>query len=125
MGFLLCVRAEVRDGHLRFCCSVNSWTVNGLLGDPASYISVELQGRTIGWLGFGLRKRIDSGNGMIDSDFWMASVDDFGNATAIDKWSDKISMPLNDAGKHMLLPTAPTLVLLDDLSCCVDSRRQR
>eukprot|EP00966_Prymnesium_polylepis_P108780 2518021-Prymnesium_polylepis.1 len=75
------------------------WTVHGSY--PHGAISIILQARTVGWLGFGLMSDTEdvgsaSGNGMINTDIFLGAVVD-GNATVFDAWSPTVAAPLRDS----------------------------
>ncbi|KAL1520672.1 hypothetical protein AB1Y20_022242 [Prymnesium parvum] len=81
-----------------------AWTVKGTY--PSGEISILMQARTLGWLGFGLMSDttaggVASGNGMINTDIWIGNVVD-GVATVLDTWSPSVAAPLQDAqsGDH-------------------------
>jgi len=69
-----------------------AWTIEG--GFPNGKISVMLQAKTRGWVGFGLMGG-SFGHGMKDTDIWYGNVVD-GEAKVYDTWSPNIAMPLMD-----------------------------
>ncbi|KAL1520688.1 hypothetical protein AB1Y20_022257 [Prymnesium parvum] len=73
-----------------------AWTILGEY--PHGEISLLMQARTLGWLGFGLMSATDdagSGNGMIETDIFFANVID-GVSTVLDTWSPTVAAPLRD-----------------------------
>ncbi|KAL1520610.1 hypothetical protein AB1Y20_022184 [Prymnesium parvum] len=76
-----------------------AWTVKG--DYPDGEISIMMQARTTGWIGFGIMADTAngasaSGNGMIRSDIYIGAVVD-GVATVLDAWSPSVAAPLGDA----------------------------
>ncbi|KAL1520605.1 hypothetical protein AB1Y20_022180 [Prymnesium parvum] len=76
-----------------------AWTVKG--DYPDGEISIMVQARTTGWVGFGImadsqNDAAASGNGMIRTDIYIGAVVD-GVATVRDSWSSRVAAPQEDA----------------------------
>ncbi|KAL1499200.1 hypothetical protein AB1Y20_013708 [Prymnesium parvum] len=70
------------------------WKVHG--AHPNGEISIFLEARTTGWLGFGLMGDPSAdGNGMINSDIYIGAVVD-GVADVLDTWSSTVAAPIQD-----------------------------
>ncbi|KAL1514916.1 hypothetical protein AB1Y20_003996 [Prymnesium parvum] len=75
-----------------------AWTILG--GYPDGEISIMMQARSLGWIGFGfmsdmLEGHEDSGHGMIRTDIYIGKVVD-GVATVQDSWSPSVAAPISD-----------------------------
>ncbi|KAL1515118.1 hypothetical protein AB1Y20_004181 [Prymnesium parvum] len=75
-----------------------AWTIAG--GYPDGEITIMMQARTLGWVGFGLMSDMsdgheDSGHGMIRTDIYIGHVVN-GNATVQDSWSPSVAAPISD-----------------------------
>ncbi|KAL1511739.1 hypothetical protein AB1Y20_005027 [Prymnesium parvum] len=70
------------------------WKIRGTY--PDGEISIILEARTTGWLGFGLMGDPSAdGNGMINSDIYLGAVID-GVAYVLDAWSSSVAAPIQD-----------------------------
>ena len=81
-----------------------SWSVEGR-GTPEVSLSLLMQARTTGWVGFGLMST-STAHGMISSDMWWGNVVD-GVATVVDAFAENIQPPVADMSqvKHTPLCT--------------------
>ncbi len=70
-----------------------SWSCIGHF--PSGEIEVELQARTRGWLGLGLRTT-GNAHGMINTDMWLVRVVE-GGAEVLDSWSTSVAPPVPDS----------------------------
>ena len=75
-----------------------SWSVEGR-GTPQITLSLLMQARTLGWVGFGLMSNTTA-HGMIQADMWWGNVVD-GVATVVDAFAESIQPPTDDASQDL------------------------